>query len=228
MTSVQTITILFGTLLIGVLLFRRVRGEKLKTLARQQQLFREVVPLFDNATSNPGDAAGIWKITGTYREAPFQFTTIIDTLATRKLPSLWLQVTLPRAQPIPATLDMMMRPNGPTTFSNFDFLSETLATPVGLPEHCVLRSDDAKAAYPFTDVLRGHVKLFTTPKGKELLVSPKGLRIVLQLAESDRLRYGVFRQADFGDVKIDRDLARQAMDTLLALEEDLKEHLSHG
>lgn len=63
--------------------------------------------------------------------------------------------------------------------------------------------------------------------GKEFLISPKGLRIVLQLAESDRLRYGVFRQVDFGDVCIDPSLARQTMDTLLALENNLGEHAKH-
>jgi hypothetical protein len=52
---------------------------------------------------------------------------------------------------------------------------------------------------------------------KELLITPKGLRMVVQMAEADRARYGVFRQADFGEVTLEAALLRDILDRLIAL-----------
>ena len=104
-----------------------------------------------------------------------KWQVIVDTLAARKLPSLWLMVTRPAPQPVDQVFDFMMRPAGPSTFSNFDFLPHALPLPPGFPEHMVLRSD-----HPSLSVAIGLVPrlmpLFTAERGKELLISPKGLR----------------------------------------------------
>ncbi len=63
--------------------------------------------------------------------------------------------------------------------------------------------------------------MFSDPRMKELLVTPKGLRLVRQLAEGDRARYGVFRQADFGNAMIDPQLLRGMLDKLIALQDDI-------
>ena len=66
-----------------------------------------------------------------------------------------------------------------------------------------------------------HLDIFHGGRGKEFLVSPKGLRIVVQLAEGDRARYGVFREANFEGSSIDVDVAKQIMDTLINLRKDI-------
>ena len=116
---------------------------------------------------------------------------------------------------------MMMRPSGPATFSNFDFLPETLATPAGFPEHAVIRSDVAKPDIS-AEVFRPHLGLFFERWGKEFLLNAKGLRIVIQAAEAERSRYVVMRDAQFGDIRIDADLARRCLDELIDLNEELK------
>jgi hypothetical protein len=206
---------------LAFLLWRQWRVAERKRLQRPMQLFATVQGLFDSPSIEASDAAGVWKLTGQYKGQIFQLKAIVDTLATRKLPSLWLMVTLPETQSVKATLDLMMRPTGPSTFSNFDFLPHTVKTPTGFPEHAVLRTDDPKKC-PSAELLRPHLDLFETRAGKELLISARGLRIVVLVAEVDRLRYGVFREANFGDTVIDKDLVSECLETLLALKATLK------
>jgi hypothetical protein len=52
---------------------------------------------------------------------------------------------------------------------------------------------------------------------KELLISPRGLRLVLQMAEADRARYGVFRQADFGAVVLEAPTLQDMLIQLAAI-----------
>jgi hypothetical protein len=219
MSSLQTI---LGVILAAFLAYAFYRYT-LRRAAQQAEhahaLFADLFPLLQNADRNPGESIGSWNVTGRYRDNVFQFQTITDTMAVRKLPSLWLMVTLPKPQPVAATFDFMMRPAAATTFSKFDFLQHTLPLPDGFPEEGVLRSDGLMAAPD--GAMRLALSMFRARRGKELLVSPKGLRIVCQLAEADRARYGVYREARFSDARIDASLANELMNTLLQLEADL-------
>ncbi len=214
------LAIIIGFVLLG-LLWRQWRAAERNLQTQPMHLFSQVQNLFHTCNIEQGEAAGTWKLTGTYKYQTFQLKAVVDTLATRKLPSLWLLVTLPELQNVNATLDLMMRPTGPTTFSNFDFLPHTLKTPTGFPAHAVIRTDDEQLCAS-AEILRPHLGLFETRHGKELLVSPKGLRIVVQVAEVDRLRYGVFREANFGDTVIDPELVAQCLAILLTLNAALK------
>ena len=219
----QIIAIIIGLGLL-ILLWRQWRSAEQKLAATPQKLFAEVQSLFNDAKLEEGEAFGTWMLTGTYAGHLFQLKAVVDTLATRKLPSLWLLVTLPEQQPVKATLDLMMRPSGPSSFSNFDFLPYTLETPKDFPEHAVIRTDDQELNPP-PDILRFALTLFETRYGKELLISPKGLRIVVHVAEVDRLRYGVFREANFGGTVIQPDLLIQCLDTLLKLNSSLEKNV---
>ena len=93
---------------------------------------------------------------------------------------------------------MMMRPGSPTTFSNFDHLDHTLPKAAGFPAEAVVRTDRKGVRFP-SEIIAGHLDVFADGRAKELLITPNGVRIVWLLAEADRARYGVFRQAEFGD-----------------------------
>jgi hypothetical protein len=123
-------------------------------------------------------------------------------------------VTLQSPLPLTAKFYMMMRPAGPTTFSNFDLLPHTLKHPAGFPEQAVIRTDDAAAVLP-ADVIRPHIRDFFGARAKELLITGNGVRIVWLLAEAERARYGIFRQAEFGDVVIDPAVLREILDCLV-------------
>ena len=205
-----------AALILAALLWRRWRREQAERVAAPQRLFGRLTPLLENAVLDPSGGVGYPRLRGHYAGAPVQLWPVIDTLALRRLPALWLMITVQSPLPVSAKLDFMMRPAGPTTFSNFDLLPHTLPLPAGSPEGGVLRTDDAARAPP-ASWLAGHLEIFDEPRAKELLVAPQGLRLVWLLAEADRARYGVFRQAEFGSVEIDPAQVEDLLRRLLRL-----------
>jgi hypothetical protein len=209
---------------LAVLLWRQYRREDAKRADMGRFLFAPVFPILDAADLQRGKTAGVWTLTGRYHDHSFQLKAVADTLATRKLPSLWLMVTLPGPLPISETTNLMMRAAGVSSFSNFDFLPHTLDLPSGFPEQATIRSD-APTSGAVVALMKHHLEIFHFGRGKEFLISPKGLRITVQLAEGDRARYGVFREANFTGTTIEATLASQLMDTLINLRNDIQQHV---
>jgi len=166
--------------------------------------------------------AGVVTWAGTWNGQRVQVRTIVDTLATRKLPVRWLSISITEPVDVPATFDMMMRPGSATTFSNFDHLDHTLPKAIGFPAEAVLRTDRKGVTFPL-DIVAGHLGIFADGRAKELLVTPKGVRIVWLLAEAERARYGVFRQAAFGDTNLDPALIDGLLHSASALRDAINE-----
>src|SRR5262245_14895692 len=98
--------------------------------------------MLEGADLETTGAMGLPRLVGRYRSFPVQILPLVDTLPTRRLPALWLLVTLQNPLPVKARLDLMMRPTAATTFSNFDLLPVTLQPPPGFPTDAVVRTDD--------------------------------------------------------------------------------------
>ncbi|WP_189401725.1 MULTISPECIES: hypothetical protein [unclassified Mesorhizobium] len=162
--------------------------------------------------------AGVVTWAGTWNGQRVQMRTIVDTLATRKLPTRWLSVSITEPVAVPGIFDMMMRPNSATTFSNFDHLPHMLPKVLGFPADAVLRTDRKGVAFP-QDLIAAHTEVFAEGRAKELLITPKGVRIVWLLAEAERARYGVFRQAAFSDAGIDPALIERLLEAASGLRE---------
>lgn len=160
--------------------------------------------------------AGVITWEGSWKGRHVQVRTIVDTLATRKLPARWLSVSITEPVSVPGTFDMMIRPGSPTTFSNFDHLDHTLPKAPGFPAEAVLRTDRRGARFP-QNIIASHIEIFSEGRAKELLITPKGIRIVWLLAEAERARYGVFRQAEFGDATLDPSLIEKLLVSVSAL-----------
>jgi hypothetical protein len=220
MDTVQIILGLVVASALAALLARQFIRENAKRADQGQVLFGPVLSLFEDPKVERAATAGVWTLTGRYRGCLFQLKTVADTLATRKLPSLWLMVTLPEALPVPATTNMMMRAAGVTSFSNFDFLPHALILPEGFPEQATLRSD-VNTSRDILPLIAPYLDVFHNGRGKELLVSPKGLRIVVQLAEGDRARYGVFREANFEGTFVAIDVATHIMNSLINMRNEI-------
>jgi hypothetical protein len=167
--------------------------------------------------------AGIVTWAGSWNGRRVQLRTIVDTLAIRKLPARWLSVSITEKVAVPGTFDMMMRPGSATTFSNFDHLDHTLAKTAKFPSEAVVRTDRKGVRFP-VDIIADHLDLFADGRAKELLITPNGVRIVWLLAEAERARYGVFRQAEFGTVALDPVL----IETLLASASALRDAINHA
>ncbi|WP_185975109.1 hypothetical protein [Mesorhizobium sp. WSM4310] len=194
-------------------LARRSRNRALAALAADEARIRTIVA--DAADVSDG-TAGVVTWEGSWNGRRVQLRTIVDTLATRKLPARWLSVSITEKVAVPATFDMMMRPGSPTTFSNFDHLQHTLPKAPGFPLEAVLRTDRRGTRFP-QGIIADHLQPFSEGRAKELLITPNGVRIVWLLAEAERARYGVFRQAAFGGAQIDPGLIERLLTSLSAL-----------
>ncbi len=185
-------------------------------------LFADVLGTIKEPVFEQRGADEFPRLSGTYGEFPVQIYPLVDTLAVRRLPALWLMVTLQGSLPVKAHFDLMMRPAGATTFSNFDHLPHTIAHLEGFPEHAVVRTDNISEVLPAA-LIKPHLDPFFGPRAKELLITQNGLRIVWLLAEAERARYGVFRQAEFGQVQIEDPVLRDILDRLIAIRKDILE-----
>src|SRR5919205_598335 len=157
-------TIVFGSHLVSKLIrARRARREA------PERLFGAATAIFDEAHLEATGTVGYPQLAGIYRGHRVQVRPVIDTLAVRKLPALWLLVTIPRPLPLTATFDLMMRPAGPMTFSNFERLPITLPHIPEFPELCVVRTDEP-AQLPPLWLIAPHLEMFADPHAKELLI----------------------------------------------------------
>lgn len=205
------------------LAFRLVRMTQARRVARAGYL-DQVKPLFDGGETRL-QPTGFPRMTGRRGGLAFDLQVIPDTLTFRKLPALWLLVTLPEPTRLTATIDLMARPSGNEPFTRFAALPVSLPTPDDLPRDLAIRADHTQALPP-EDVVRRHAAdLFADPRIKELVLSPKGLRIVLLAEEADRSRYLIFREAEMGMTPLAPARLAPLLDRLAALRDDLRRTL---
>jgi len=171
------------------------RRDQARAARRRGGFLDDCLDRLDGAGLKPG-ALGYPVLTGCWHGLRVTAEPVVDTLGVRKLPSLWLKVTVETPVATGACLDLMMRPLGTEFFSPFDSFAHRLDTPAGWPERAVLRSDDP-AALPPLRLLDQEIGLFERPEGKELLVTPRGVRIVWQADEAERSDFLLLRQARF-------------------------------
>lgn len=200
------------------LALRLIREASARTRARADY-FSAVSSLFDGGETRV-QPTGFPRMTGRRSGLAFDLQAIPDTLTFRKLPALWVLVTLPEPLPLDATLDLMARPSGNEPFTRFADLPQSLPSPPELPQDIAIRSDDATRIPP-PDLLARHADLFTDPKVKELVLSPKGLRIVILAEEADRGRYLIFRDAEMGREPLSPARLEPLLDRLAAIRKDV-------
>ena len=194
-----------------------VQASRARTTARASY-FDAVKPLF-SGIEQQAQPTGFPRLTGHHFGLAFDLQAIPDALTFRKLPALWVMVTLPDPLPIRVTLDLMARPSGNEAFSHFSTLPSVLPPVPGLPKDVAIHCDDGPL--PPSDLLTAHADLFADPRVKELILSPKGLRIVILAEEADRGRYLIFREAEMGMTQLSPDRIAPLLDRLRALRKDV-------
>jgi hypothetical protein len=218
------IEVLIACLLaIGVLIWI-YRRDKNRLERERAQLFEDVRGLL-SAAEISRTAGEYPKLRGRYRGYAVAIDVVVDHIAVRKLPSLWLRATVLTEIPYGGTCDVMARAHNVEFFSPAGDLQHVLRLPTGWPDHLTVKSDDP-AAIPPEGILSRHIGLFDEPRMKELLVTPRGVRVVRQGAQASRAEYMVLRQALFGAVRIPREQLAAMLDAAIALAEDLKKSIA--
>jgi hypothetical protein len=214
----STFALAAGVLLAGTAgtLLRRAGLARARARAA---IFDDVAPGFDDARLILAPD-GFARLTGLRHGRRFELRVLPDGLSMRKLPALWLIVTLTEPQPLRGTTDILLRPMGGEPFSPFARLPQALPLPPGAPAEAAMRCDRPDAPPDFS-VLARHVGLLHEAGAKELLIGPAGLRLVWLAQEADRGRYLLFRDGELGQSPLPRALAERLADALLALDDDL-------
>lgn len=200
------------------LALRLIRESRTRARARAAY-FDAVKPLFEGGETRV-QPTGFPRMTGRRDGLAFDLQAVPDTLTFRKLPALWVLITLPEPLPLHATLNLMARPSGNEPFTKFTTLPQSLPTPPKLPKDIAVRTDDATRIPP-PDLIAAHADLFQDPRVKELVLSPKGLRIVILAEEADRGRYLIFREAEMGRIPLPPARLKPLLDRLTALRQDV-------
>jgi len=152
---------------------------------------------------------------GRYEGQRVRLEPVVDHMAVRKLPSLWLKVTVLGALPLPGTIDFLVRPQNTEFYSPSEQLPLTLRIPAGWPQHALLRTDiDRSVPVAF---LTSHMPIFDDPTTKELVVTPRGVRLVYQASQGERAYYMVLRQPEFGEARLPVALARRLLEQAIAV-----------
>lgn len=214
--------LLLVVLAAGALLLRQVA--RLWAAAGRRRAaraaFLDVACPLLSGTRSRTEPDGFPRLAGTHAGARFDLRVVPDTLTTRKLPALWLLVTLTEPQPVGATWHLMLRPRGAEAFSAFDRLPRLLPPQPGLPDDGALRTDAAVGAPP--RALAEVVERLGEDRLKEVVLSPKGLRLTWLVEEAHRGRYLLFRDAEMGGEPLRPEALAPLLGALLALRDALE------
>ncbi|VDC31158.1 hypothetical protein [Pseudogemmobacter humi] len=163
---------------------------------------------------------GFARVSGDVAGMEVDLQAVPDTLTWRKLPALWLLVTVPGALPLRQRIDLMIRPRGVEPFSGFADLPHQTWLPKDFPEDAALRSEEPLSPEEGA-LLRRHLAIFDDPRVKELILGPTGLRITWLADEAERGRYLIFREAEMGRIPLAPEDLAPLLDRLAALREDI-------
>ena len=201
---------LFATLAVGMI-WQSARSSTVRARQRAGYL-ADCLPLFANPIQAVAET-GFARVSGTFRGQIFDIQLVPDSLSFRKLPCLWLLVTLPEPLAQQGTFDVLLRANGLETFSRLSSLPDQIAAPAGFPDDCTIRTD-APGRMPEPEMIGQYLTGLDRARLKELVVAPTGLRLVWLVEEADRGRYLLFRDAEMGATPLSPELLQDLMDGL--------------
>lgn len=146
---------------------------------------------------------------------------IADTLVCRRLPQLWLKLTLTEHSPQDRpSIGALSRPTGAEFYSLVHDLPEWVSPPQ-TDASILMRSDGTATTAEIERSGSIFSALFRNPAVKEAVITAKGVRLVRQVAEGDRGAHLLLRQVRFPVEAIRPDLLRTAIAEAQLLSEAL-------
>jgi hypothetical protein len=201
--------------IIALLVLPALYLREIRRMRRQRgQWFADCLPLLESYRVVQ-HGSGFPVLTGRYRGAEIRLEPVLDDMAWRKLPSLWLKATVLVSNPRRGSLGFLVRPRGGEFYSPTAEMKERLPLPASFPRDALLCSDHRQTAP--VGALEGQVRLFDDPRMKELVITPRGTRLVYQAAQAQRAEYLVLRQAKFHETRADPGQVRTLLEGALAI-----------
>jgi hypothetical protein len=202
----------------AVLAYRHVT-DRARVRAQRRALFDGCLQRFDDVEITQ-DGINYPVLDGRYRGFEVKVEAIVDHVSFRKLPQLLVAVTLRAAAPCGVVVDVLARPQNTEFYAPWSRLAYGVRSRSGWPAHVLARTDSPEPLR-LLDVLDRRMQLFEDLKVKELLITPRGVRVVYLVKEGERGPYLLLRQAVFEAARLDAELAERLLRTLIALHQDL-------
>ena len=197
MSVLSTVLIALGVGAVGLLAKREHRSIR---ATREALLDDCASALEDPEMTLCGD--GFPRLVGRDRGRSVHVQLISDTMVVRRLPQLWVFVTmLERLRDLPS-LAILVRPAGFEFYSMTSGLTHALSTPAALPQEVLIRGSDARAEDLLERLTPALSKILADPRVKEVALTSKGVRIIRQAAEGRRGEHLLLRQPIFDDAKV--------------------------
>jgi hypothetical protein len=207
----MAIALFLAALLMLPALYAR---DSIRERRRRGGWFADALPLFDSYRVTQQSQS--WPVlTGRYQGVEVRLEPVLDDMTWRKLPSLWLKATVLAPNPARGTLGLLVRARGGEFYSPTAEMVHRLPMPKAFPSDAMLCSDCAETA-PLL-ALAGQIDAFDDPRMKELVITPRGVRLVYQAAQGERADYLVLRQARFAQDKGDAALIQSLLDRAMAI-----------
>ena len=146
----------------------------------------------------------------------------------RRLPQLWLSVTMIKPQPHSPSLSLLARHSGNEFYAVTLDLPRRIEPPAGLPLDVLIRGSGPMAEALCHELAPVLTKLLSDKRVKEVTLTPKGVRIVRQVAEGQRGEHLLLRQAVFGDVTVERTDFMRTLSDVAVLVAQRAAHLNGG
>ncbi|MDK1374049.1 MULTISPECIES: hypothetical protein [unclassified Sinorhizobium] len=136
---------------------------------------------------------------------------VADTMVCRRLPQLWLKVTLLEAAACHRPkLGALARPTGAEFYSLVHEMPHWF-TPPPTEAALLMRGDDSASPEHVERARAMFGSLFSDPTLKEAAITPRGVRLVRQFAQGERGAHLLLRQARFAVTAIAPDLIRRTI-----------------
>lgn len=156
--------------------------------------------LADSRLAYGGD--GFPRLAGLHAARPVRAELIPDTMTIKRLPQLWLSVTLLVSPPISGSIAVLVRPSGNDFYSLTEKLGVALRPLRDLPWEVLARGSGVDPQSLLESLSARIGAILSDPRVKEIAVTPKGLRIVRQAGEGRRGEHLLLRQAVFDNAAV--------------------------
>lgn len=188
-------SILIGLAIAGILGYLAARDHRIAR-ERRAHLLDDCRHVLQRAHLMQG-GDGFPRLSGTYGALNVDVQLIADTMTMRRLPQLWLQVTVLESRPDLAGVAALNRPSGYEFYSLTGVFEHVIEPPPLLPAEVVVRGESGRAERTFDQVFTPMAAILADPRVKEVAITRQGLRITRQAAEGRRGEHLLLRQAVF-------------------------------
>jgi hypothetical protein len=161
-------------------------------------------------------------LTGRFGGFPAEVRLIRDDVTVRKVPCLWLSVSLHAPLPGCPTIDVLARMRGTEFYSPLLRLPHRLEPLPPWPSELTVKCSSPAA--PLAELSRWICEHFADPAAKEFLVTPRGVRLVQQVAQARRAEYLVLRAGHFDAEPVAATTLHTLFARMLAVAQALSDH----